>query len=251
VSVAASYARRGWAVFPVRRDKAPATPNGLHDATTDPHTFARWRALRPAGIAIRTGEGLVVLDVDGDEGADTLRDLERKYGDLPHTPRAVTGGGGAHYYLASESPVPCSAGKVGPGLDIRGEGGYVVAPPSAHPSGRRYEWDVGPDDAPLASIPGWLAALAAPRRNGDRQPVPASEWRQLAQGVREGERNDATARLAGHLLGRRVDPLVTVELLAAWDAHRNQPPLGRDEVTRTVESIASRELAKGGRHGRA
>ncbi len=76
------------------------------------------------------------------------------------------------------------------------------------------------------------------------QPRPVSEWRELARnGVAAGTRNQSTAQLAGHLLSRGVDPYVTLELLVAWDA-RNQPPLGRDEVARTVRSIAEREVRK-------
>lgn len=172
MSAAASYARRGWPVFPVAQDKRPLTRNGLKDASTDPAQIARWRALKAAGVAIRTGNGLVVLDVDGDEGADSLREREREYSELPHTVRAITPGGGAHHYFASTTAVPCSAGKVGPSLDIRGEGGYVVAPRSLHPTGRRYEWDVPPGDAEPAPIPAWLVALAAPDpRPAQRRPA--------------------------------------------------------------------------------
>jgi len=246
LSVATEYVRRGWAVFPVGRDKRPLTPNGLKDATTDRGQIARWRSLRPAGIAIRTGDGLVVLDVDGEEGADSLREREREYGDLPHTVRAITPGGGEHHYFAVSRAVPCSVGKVGSGLDIRGDGGYVVVPPSVHSSGRRYEWDVPPDEAELAPLPPWLAALAGSSAHGSPGARPASEWRRVAQGVEQGQRNQACARLCGHLLARGVDHYVALELLVGWDASANRPPLGRQEITRTCESIAARELAKGG-----
>jgi hypothetical protein len=98
------------------------------------------------GIAVRTGaeSGLVVLDVDPQHGGDdTLAELLAAHGVLPITVECFTGGGGRHIYFRHPGgEVRNSAGKVGPGLDIRGDGGYVVAPPSPHPSGRRYEWSV-------------------------------------------------------------------------------------------------------------
>jgi hypothetical protein len=75
----------------------------------------------------------------------SLHDLAREHGDLPDTPRVETPNG-EHHYLAAHGAVACSASEIAAGLDIRGDGGYVVAPPSIHPSGRPCEWDVHPDD---------------------------------------------------------------------------------------------------------
>ena len=98
-------------------------------------------------------------------------------------------------------------------------------------------------------MPDWLLALAASPRNGTHRARPASEWLRLVQGVAEGQRNDATARLCGHLLARHIHPHVALELIVAWDATRNRPPLGRTEITRVCESIAAAELRKkAGRH---
>jgi bifunctional DNA primase/polymerase-like protein/primase-like protein len=240
---AVAYAERGWRVFPVA-GKVPRTTHGLKDATTDPEQVREWWQRWPdAGIAIATGDasGVLVLDVDGETGADSLNELERRHGQLPETVRAETGGGGVHFYFQHAEGARNSAGQLGDGLDIRAEGGYVVAPPSPHPSGRRYEWDVPPDEAELAESPQWLFASMA-RRNGAR---PRNEWRELvAKGVAQGKRNESTAALAGHLLARNVDPFVALELLVSWDERRNRPPLGRQEVTRTVGSIAAKEARK-------
>ncbi len=249
IAYAHAYAQGGWHVFALEvRGKRPhgrLAPRGLHSATKDLSAVTElWRSEPSANIGVRTGSGFMVLDVDDDVGADALAILEREHGELPDTVRAVTGGGGAHYYFAAKHRVPCSAGQLAPGLDVRGDGGYVVAPPSIHHSGRTYEWDVAPGEGSIAPLPDWLGRLLMPP--GPRQAKPVAYWRQLVQGVKEGGRNDATARLFGYLLSRRaMDPHVALELVVAWDSQRNRPPLGRTEVTRTCESIARRELAKG------
>jgi hypothetical protein len=221
-----------------------AGSHGVKDATTAPE-FERW----PLGcnLGIATGNGLLVLDVDYlHGGGDSLYELERSYGDLPRTVSVTTGTGGQHYYFRTDEKLGCSVGTLGPGLDTRGDGGYVVAPPSLHPdTGRSYVWDNAPDDIPLARLPGWLAALLKRGANGKAHTP--EEWRTLAtDGAREGERNARAAQLAGHLLARGVDPFVTLELVLAWDAHRNKPPLGGDEVVRVVHSIARKEAARWG-----
>jgi Bifunctional DNA primase/polymerase, N-terminal/Primase C terminal 1 (PriCT-1) len=240
---AAEYAARGWRVLPLREgEKLPLVGSrGVHGATTDLAAIFAW----PGGVnvGIACGDGLVVLDVDRVHGGDdSLHELERRYGSLPRTVSVETGNGGAHFYFRTSKRVGCSVGGLGHGLDVRGEGGYVVAPPSLHPNGRAYAWDEHPDDSPLAPLPAWLASLLD-RDRGSARPV--AEWRDLAaNGTAEGDRNNRAAQLAGHLLARDVDPFVVLDLLIAWDAYRNRPPLGREEVTRTVASIARKEARK-------
>jgi len=152
VVAALEYAAAGWRVFPCAA-KVPRTRNGCKDATADPAVITGWWDMWPgADIGVATGDGLLVLDVDGEPGADTLHELERAHGELPATAHAITGGG-EHYYFTTTAPIRNSAGKLGPGLDVRGDGGYVVAPPSSHLSGRRYEWDQAPDEAEVAPLP--------------------------------------------------------------------------------------------------
>jgi putative DNA primase/helicase len=148
---ALAYAARGWLVFPcLPSDKRPATPRGFHDATTNSATIARWWGARPYNIGIATGplSGLWVLDLDGPEA-----DLG---GELPATLEASTGRG-RHLYFADRTGLPSSAGRIAPGVDARGVGGYVVGPPSLHSSGTRYAWR---NDLPLAPVPDWLVRLA-------------------------------------------------------------------------------------------
>lgn len=144
-------------VFPCEPGgKRPLTYNGFWDASTDPRRIeAWWRRWSGANLGVPTGErsGLLVLDVDpASGGPESLVVLERSYGPLPKTTRARTGGGGVHVFFAypAEEEVRNSVGKLGPGLDVRGEGGYVVVPPSR--TRADYEWL---DRAPLAGV-SWL-----------------------------------------------------------------------------------------------
>src|SRR5215472_4982148 len=135
-------------------------------------------------------------------------------------------------------------------VDVRGDGGYIVAPGSRHISGRYYAVDVDhhPDDLEPAEMPLWLArAVRGPAKsNGHIAELPES-WRKLVgEGVTEGQRNVAVARLAGHLLRKHVDPHVALDLCRTWNACCCRPPLTDAEIVRTVNSIAGCEIARRG-----
>lgn len=257
----------GWRVFPVhsihdgrctcgRRcaspGKHPLTRRGLHDATTDPAAIrSRWQRWPWANIGIATGEesGMFVLDVDGATGRDSLQDLEAENGRLPDTVESLTGGGGRHILFRYPTfPVRNSTNHIAPGLDIRGDGGYIVAPRSLHVSGRRYEWEAmsRPDEVALAPAPEWLlnALFQVIEDNGQARAVSVDEWRGLGRGVAEGGRNNAIARVTGHLLRRYVNPSLTLQLVLAWNEAYCSPPLAASEVVRTVNSIARNELRR-------
>ena len=145
--------------------KRPYTHRGLHDASIDPDEIRRWwREWPDANVGIRTGaeSGLIVLDVDPDHGGDeSLAQLEALHGPLSATVQQRTGGGGRHYLFQHPgTPVRNRAGFL-PGLDVRGDGGYIVAPPSRHISGDGYAWAPGcsPDEIELAALPVWLLDL--------------------------------------------------------------------------------------------
>jgi hypothetical protein len=151
------------------------------------------------------------------------------------------------FFFRTSASIPNSAGIVGEGLDIRGAGGYVVAPPSLHCSGRQYQWNVDfhPDDVPLAPIPAWLMGLAInkPTKGG------APDWTEFSVArISEGARNDSLARLAGLLLCRRVNAKLAVQLVLSWNRTHCQPPLSDQEVLTIVRSIATKELRR--REGR-
>lgn len=150
-SAALSYARAGIPVFPLRpRTKVPATPTGFKEATSDPDRIRAWWKADPGyNIGACPPPGIVVLDVDPRHGGDVeLRKLIDRRGPLPATWVARTGGGGWHYWFRHSLD-----GKLGnqlcPGVDLKiGVAGYVVMPPSIHPTGERYEW-VSPDGVTL------------------------------------------------------------------------------------------------------
>ena len=197
LAAARAYAARGWPVFPTR-GKVPTTPRGCLDATRDPAELAQlWGSSPTYGVALATGRpsGVWVLDVDGREGADALRALVEAHGELPRTVTARTGGGGWHlFFRLGARDVRNSAGKVAPKVDVRGTGGYVVLPPSPHPSGRSYRWmeGRGPEELALADPPSWLLALVAPI---PAHTGPPPSLRHLASFRAPGERDRVVSAL--------------------------------------------------------
>jgi hypothetical protein len=130
--------------------KHPAESRGVHSArVVCSDVFGKYN------VGVACGNGICVLDIDPRNGGDkALASLIEKHGELPKTWTVATGGGGTHYYFAVDGEQ--KSGKNLKGIDLIGMGGYVLAPTSLHPSGRVYEWDVSPDDVPLAKLPKWV-----------------------------------------------------------------------------------------------
>ena len=244
LDAALGYLDRGWSVIPVQpRGKRPLVPwLEFQQRSPSSQEVREWWARWPdANVAVVTGalSRVVVLDVDvGPGGRENLAHLEREHGILPDTVEAVTGGGGRHVYFAHPGGVVHNRVGIEPGIDLRGDGGYVVAPPSLHPSGGPYRWLPGRElgSVELAVLPAWLhSRLSIPTQ---RSAHPLAYWRALVRdGVEEGERNSTIASLAGHLLRHGIDPVVALDLLLSWNAARCRPPLAGDEVAKVVESI--------------
>lgn len=263
---ALEYAALGWHVFPVHhptfgpdgtavcscRDakcrnvgKHPRTANGLKDATTDRGIIAGWWqtwASANLGIACGAQSGIIVLDVDQRHGGpEALDKLESEFGSLPETVRAVTGGGGAHYVFEHpERIIRNSANRVGTGIDVRGDGGYIVAAPSLHASGERYTWAAGlsPTDLSPAPVPAWLLARMT-------EPEKPHEPPKFPRRVIDHEDT------AGHWLGRA--------LMRAGDGNRNDTGLwlaaqlrdsgiSRDEAESVMREYAERVPQNGDRY---
>lgn len=243
MAAARLYSRLGWSVIPIQpRGKQPLVRWKTFQARRPTGAeISEWLELWPAAnIAVVTGaiSNLVVLDLDPHHGAATsIERLERHYGRLPETVSAVSGGGGRHLYFAHPGGAICNRVGMLPGIDLRGDGGLIVAPPSIHPSGEPYRWRNPPGSRALAPLPDWVRGNSVgPMPRVGRPP---EHWRQVVhQGVAEGERNNTVASLTGHLLWRGVDPEVTMELLLGWNRTRCRPPLDDSEVVRTVRSIA-------------
>lgn len=256
LEAALAYAERHWSVVPiVARGKRPLVRwMPYQQDRADPRQIRDWfRHWPEANVGIVTGivSGLVVLDIDPGHGGDrSLAALERRHAPMPRTVEAITGSGGRHLYFRHPQGIVRNKVGLAPGVDLRGDGGLVVAPPSLHPSGGRYDWldGRGPGDIALAAMPDWLLHLAHTPPGGPGHPL--VHWRQLVRsGVAEGERNTTLASLAGYLFWHQMDPQVVLDLLLCWNAERCRPPLSEEEVARTVDSIArlhARERAADG-----
>jgi len=203
------YAKLGFRVIPLKeRAKEPLIADWPNKATTDEATIRGWWAKWPkANIGIATGRYgggyFCVLDFDPRNGGDWYNDAPK--GSLPDTWVVHTGGGGRHYYY--KTPSPLRGRKLKKGVDLKGEGGYVVAPPSIHPEGGAYVWEVGaePGDMPIGGVPEWVlreaAGEGAPENGaGERRP---SLWR-MPPPIPKGMRHDYLVSLAGALWGAGV-----------------------------------------------
>jgi hypothetical protein len=160
LEVALDYAAQGLSVFPcVFGTKEPAVRRGFYSASTNPEVIRRWfGGTLQYNIAIRTGlaSGAWVLDIDDRHGGfASVDELEQRYGKLPLTRRCRTANG-VHLWWRNTCPIQCSADRVGPGLDVKSENGYVMVPPSVHPDVPIYTWA---NDEPLAIAPEWLVRL--------------------------------------------------------------------------------------------
>jgi hypothetical protein len=248
LAAALALASIGIHVFPCKaRAKEPATPHGFKDATVDPEQIARWWHAEPSlNVAAATGQlsGIFVVDVDGPAAEVELRKLESEHGDLPETATVFTARGAHRWFEYPDATcIRNSAGKLAPGVDVRATGGFVLVPPSIHPSGTRYRW--AESGTTIAAAPSWLTGKVSAPASGVAAATSPGEWADLiAAGVPEGSRNCTLARLAGHLLRHRIDPYVTLELLRAWSQARCRPPLPDAAVERIVGSISARELRR-------
>ncbi len=251
LKVALSCARRGWPVIPLywvedgrcscsaanctKPGKHPLTVNGVTNATTDDTWIQTWWEEFPeANIGIATGasSGLAVLDIDPRHGGDkSLRQLERIHGPLPDGPRVRTGGGGEHVYFSHPGGSLKSLVGLLPGLDVRGDGGYVVGPGSNHLSGKTYLWQQGrtPAKRSLPSIPDWLHEMGTNGLSPQHQPNIAI--------IPESQRNSTLTSFAGTMRKRGMSPAAIEAALLQENRLRCRPPLGDAEVARIAASI--------------
>lgn len=269
LTAAAEYAAFGWLVVPLHWPKVsatgtvrcscgkpecgsigkhPLTPSGLKDASSDPLVLAAWWKEWPAanvGVVTGAASGIVVVDVDArDGGMESLATLCDQNGQLPETVECRTGGGGLHLFFRHPgTSVRNSAGKLGAGIDVRGDGGYVVAAPSLHQSRERYRWAEGasPASQAPADMPAWLLAKlveppprpAAPARCEDDA---GRFWlgKALAR-TTVGNRNDTGHWLACQLRDARVAADEAERVMAEY---ADRCPRG-DEPYTVAEAVAT------------
>lgn len=238
---ALEYARSGWPVFPCAPNKkTPLTSKGFKDATRDPKRIREWWDQHPqANIGIATGEShLGVIDGDvkhGHDPVDSLLKLMNGHHSLPETRRSKTPSGGWHLYFTIPDgiEISSSAGKLGPGLDVRAAGGYVVAPPSVV-DGRAYEWVNGFDE-PIATLPDWLAEVLTQTKQ------PSVKGGVVGTMVPKGQRNVYLTSLGGTMRVKGMAEQAIEAALLAENAARCDPPLPEREVKGIVRSIAKYE----------
>ncbi len=249
IGAALAYAARGWRIFPCNpRTKAPLIPRkeggrGHLDATTDPGTIlAWWKRFPDAAIGNRPAEDEVILDVDPRHGGDwSFQDLKSRLGDLPETVTTITGGGGRHFRFRIPHDFRLPK-ELATGVDLKGSNGFVIIPPSRHPSGNAYRWAAGrsPEEQEIAVLPEmWLQEIArltsAKTRKVSTAPV----------GLREHENLRGQNRCVPPLPAREVQGIVAAQDDALGEDARLVPRAR--ETGETPPSIYPRHPSKGRR----
>lgn len=247
---ALQLSKLGWYVFPcVAGEKRPLTKNGFKDATRDPKTIRAWWDKHPlANIGVDCGRSkLAVVDLDIKNGADGPGEWAALNIDDSAALEQETPSGGIHKIWSTPDGIKSTAGKLGPGIDTRGEGGYIVVAPSCTPEGS-YVWEASshPQDQAPGTLPVELADLL--KMNGHHKA--SDPWDSAAQAVQlgqdtnalpehitEGERNVRLASLAGSMRRRGLDAQDMLPTLLAFDQKHCEPPLGAQEVQAIAESI--------------
>jgi len=220
--------------------KHPATAHGIKDATMDGGEIRGMFGDKARNIIVQTGmvSGIVVMDIDPRHGGDaSLRRLISENADLPQTLTARTGGGGEHYYFRYPDGVKSikSAPLAGyDGIDIRGDKGSAIAPPSRHISGNSYEW-VDPS-AEIAPLPEWLkpiissnAEKAASTTNGDGK-------------IKVGNRHEALLKRAGQLRILGHDEEFIFDALVSFSAEHCEEPTDEKELREIAKFVAGKPI---------
>ena len=236
---ALAYARMGWPVFPiVPREKRPLTTHGVKDASTDFAAIDAWWAGHPdANIGLACGD-LVAVDLDlkpEHDGRESWAELDIDDGGALVN---LTPTGGRHLLFANPNgaPIGNSVCTLGPGIDVRAAGGYIILPPSVHPNGREYTWEISahPLDREPGPLPDKLAQLL--KANGAPKPAPAVEPK-----IAAGQRNAMLASIAGTMRRRGLSAAEMFPSL--WEVNRRRcaPPLSRREVGQIAQSMSRYE----------
>ena len=245
------YAEKGWPVLPLHfptgsnrcscgKDcssigKHPMTPHGFKDASFEDSTVRKWWAGSPnANLGIVTGQvsGVVVLDIDPRHGGtESLEQLETEYGPIPPTLRVKTGGDGQHLYFKHPGEKITNRTNIRPGVDFRGDGGYIVAPPSVHASSQEYSWDTSHHHE-MAPLPEWLLNLL-------RSPIPkpkvATQTSKSYLG--EGNRHTALLSIGGFLKHKGADQRLIMKALSTLNEGACNPPLDAKEVAQIASGL--------------
>lgn len=240
-SAAVWWAERGFAVFPLQpRGKDPLDgSHGFKDATRDVATLRKWWSRAPEmNIGLSLGApsgGVFALDLDahdeGADGRDTLAEWEAEHGDLPDTLEVRTGSGGIHLLFRSDSTVRPSA-NAQMAVDVRGDGSYIVAPPSVHPNGVRYAIVHG---AAVADADDSVRAFVEVVRPAAQATTPGG-FVDFERTIEQGGRDDAVYRKAASCRAKSLDREDAVAVCLAYNASKCKPPLPESQVRAKVAS---------------
>ena len=247
------YCENGFAIIPLQaRGKAPVMKHGLNDWFSDPEDAQKlWTQQPNLNIGVVCGSpshGLLVFDFDIDEerekdGYATLSQWEKSQGELPETAVAITGSGGMHYLYRTDRTNIRPSANPELGVDVRCDGGYIVAPPSIHPNGRRYEWQDHPEDTPIATATGAVYDfLDHVQRNGGHDETRNDNGKfKLPSKIKKGYRDKTLFRYASHLraIGRSDSEILTTVMGANF--MRCDPPMDSKDVERIVRSACKYE----------
>ena len=248
------YCENGFAIIPLKpRGKRPISKNGLNDWFDNPDDARKlWTQHPDLNIGIVCGvpsHGLVVLDVDEDDeedkhGLDTLDEWESMRGELPRTATAITGRGGLHYlYRTDRTNIrPSANGELH--VDVRADGGYIVAPPSVHPNGNVYHWDVGcaPWEIGVQDANGNVYDFLdhVQRNGGTSDDAPRTEAFQLPEVIKMGERDDTLYRYGCSLRSRGERDDVIAAMVEKANRDRCEKKMPQRDIDRIVASVCKR-----------
>lgn len=245
---ALEYAAFGLAVFPVippmengekSAGKKPYISNWQKEATSNKEKITEWWTKWPAAnIGIATGrksQGLVVIDLDIDDnkginGYETLKEWQNEHGELPETWQSITGRGGYHLFYFDIEPHKNRVGLY-EGVDIRGEGGYIIAPPSVHANGHRYEWEQWREDGVnVARVDGLVRKFI----NGPEPQREESQNFHEPEKIPSGKRVSSLIRLVGSLKAKGLENDSIMAAVKAENEAKCIPPLSDHELTKEV-----------------
>lgn len=238
------YIEHGYRIFPVHSEtKVPLVPGGFYSATKDPAIVMEWLTKWPnMGIGLPTGviNGLFVVDVDErSNGFVSLQSLVEANSPLPPTPIALTQNDGLHYYFSYPSD-QLRTTKLAPGIDIKSDGGYVVAPPTMRPDGRGYRWQPTASlSQPLAVPPQWL--LDSIRTEAQRQD---DDWAPASLVYPEGMRENILIKFMGTLIRKGASNDAIEAFVRAENATRCKPPLTESELADFIGRVTGRYAPK-------
>ena len=241
LDAAIEYATKyNWAVFPCSpNSKKPLTPHGCKDAKKSVGAIKAWWTKWPdASIGIATGSisNLVVIDEDLDEdkglnGYEEVRAWEKVNGAFPATVQCITGRGGYHLYYRYDGIDIKNRTGILDGVDVRGEGGYVIAPPSMHPNGTEYQWEDAPDEVPIAEVDTTIKRFLF----GEKQHEGTEEFK-LPDRIQSGERNDTLFRLACSMQAQGLPDAAIMAALEKTNQTACDVPLDDDELEIIINS---------------